>query len=402
MSSILTNLINKTKDITNKVTTSTTSSLITTDYLLYILLFGSVLYIVIMLLVKPYFLFSQTNIIILIILTVLIIVIKYFNYFTTDVFGQIYAIYSSIIAVIIIIISIYLFTSTGTTIGNYMSMYIVNILFVFGLLIGLALVYSIGIEYINKVEGWPGFILNIILFIPCLINELIDFVLQDYASTANVVFILFILEILVIISYLYLPKMVNNLMKHNGIQILSEIRYLNRPMVIGNNSIYPKIIDKQVSYNNFALSLWLNTGNILVQQNKYIPIFTYGSSPNIMGHPSLNYGYNNQLNIVFSNHDNANTTYMVTISPQKWNNLVFNYNNNGVDLFINGKLFYSTSLINMLPIYDIIADKFYIGTNNMIDNSAICNIVYYKQPLTLLQITQNYNLLHTKNPPLNY
>jgi hypothetical protein len=40
-----------------------------------------------------------------------------------------------------------------------------------------------------------------------------------------------------------------------------------------------------------------------------------------------------------------------------------------------------------------------IGEDNGLDG-AICNVKYYKNPLTKYEITNSYNLLMYKNPPI--
>ena len=88
------------------------------------------------------------------------------------------------------------------------------------------------------------------------------------------------------------------------------------------------------------------------------------------------------------------------IESQKWNNIVFNYNHNRIDLFINGDLV-KTHIFEASnePKRDYDKDLFKIGGDNI--DGAICNIKYYKKPLTKYQITSFYNLLNGKNPPIN-
>jgi hypothetical protein len=58
-------------------------------------------------------------------------------------------------------------------------------------------------------------------------------------------------------------------------------------------------------------------------------------------------------------------------------------------------------LTNRLPIKDT-NDSITIGSNNSHSiPGAICNINYYKTPLTSAQISRIYNLLFKFNPPVN-
>ena len=92
--------------------------------------------------------------------------------------------------------------------------------------------------------------------------------------------------------------------------------------------------------------------------------------------------------------------YDFSINDQKWNYIVVTYNNTSVDLFINGILVVSKNLGNNIPLY-YPTDSITIGDEKMI-NGAICNVCYYKTPLSEYQIVNTYNVLKNKNPPINY
>jgi hypothetical protein len=111
--------------------------------------------------------------------------------------------------------------------------------------------------------------------------------------------------------------------------------------------------------------------------------------------------------------------HKIEIPFQKWNHIVFNYREGGVDLFLNGKLLKSYSYsTNELPNYSE-NDKIEVGDEltiykekrigdeiteipHTVDGlyGAICNVAYYKRPLLKSEIVRNYNLLFYKNPPI--
>ena len=93
-----------------------------------------------------------------------------------------------------------------------------------------------------------------------------------------------------------------------------------------------------------------------------------------------------------------------------------------VDIFINGNLQRSFTYDRIYPLYSS-ADTLFIGdtpfmtttikvapdgvegTNGRNSNrdglyGAICNVVYYRQPLTKIALTYNYNLYTIHNPPI--
>ena len=95
------------------------------------------------------------------------------------------------------------------------------------------------------------------------------------------------------------------------------------------------------------------------------------------------------------------------IESQKWNNIVFNYYKNNVDVYINGKMEYSIDYpTNSVKFNNqdkieagVEVDEF--GNNKHYLNGAICNVVYFTKALTRSQIATQYNLLFMQNPPVN-
>jgi hypothetical protein len=131
-------------------------------------------------------------------------------------------------------------------------------------------------------------------------------------------------------------------------------------------------------------------------------IFSYGA-----GKPRINYTNDindakqrDKYNFYFT--DSTRTpNYQITLPSQKWNNIVFNYSSDKVDLFINGNLettFYFDET-NKRPHYSDM-DNVTVGQNNKGLYGAICNVVYYKTNLLNNQIVNDYNVLMLKNPPV--
>ena len=99
-----------------------------------------------------------------------------------------------------------------------------------------------------------------------------------------------------------------------------------------------------------------------------------------------------------------NAAYDITMPTQKWNNIVLNYNTNAtIDVFANGHLvrtFTDADKIERNTELNRLPTDVRIGSNNGL-YGAICNINYYKTPLSKSQITTQYNLLAERNPPIN-
>ena len=81
---------------------------------------------------------------------------------------------------------------------------------------------------------------------------------------------------------------------------------------------------------------------------------------------------------------------------QKWNNIIINYNGGILDIFINGELVKSD--IGVVPYYTL--DSLIIGKNGGL-NGGICNLVYFKKPLTALNIYFLYNMIKNKELPVS-
>jgi len=89
--------------------------------------------------------------------------------------------------------------------------------------------------------------------------------------------------------------------------------------------------------------------------------------------------------------------YEFKMPGQRWNQLVFNYTSNYVDLFVNGHLERTFYLKNKQPNYSTDNIVKIGATDGII--GAISNIVYHKSPMTKSAIAANYNLMKNKTPP---
>jgi hypothetical protein len=166
------------------------------------------------------------------------------------------------------------------------------------------------------------------------------------------------------------------------------------------------VIPSPVINQKFGLSMWVYINPLSATKigySKETNIFNYGYiSSDGNHHPQIVHLIGNKGNNIRFYVTN-NETYDSKIPYQKWNNIVLNYNNNSVDIFINGVLEYTHMFSNDRPTI-LPQDIMVVGTDNgNINNDAIygsiCNVVYYKQPMTNIDIINNYNLFMYKNPP---
>jgi len=165
-----------------------------------------------------------------------------------------------------------------------------------------------------------------------------------------------------------------------------------------------KIEPSMLVFNtNFSISMWVYLN---IQTNSSAPmneinVFDYGG-----GKPKISY-INNPLDVKnrdmynFYFTDSTSTpNYQASMPSQKWNNIVFNYSSQKVDLFVNGNLattFYFDSA-NLMPNYSE-SDQIIVGEEKGL-SGAICNIVYTKTNMLNNQIVNDYNILMLKSPPV--
>ena len=289
--------------------------------------------------------------------------------------------------------------------------------FLIGLIPAVLLFRSVK-RHLTNMDGITGFVINFILYIPCLFDNLLEYLKGQFARTSNITYVLLGLEALLITAYVLLPPLVSNIaVGTDAYPVMNEARFIgdNDNVQLDyniNEDVYPRskedLLPNAVSSfekgkNDFSLSMWLylNSQNEIVPESK---IFSYEDivdedidDKNV--HPAIYYidQENGKNKIGFKLSNTNDLSFDIYIESQKWNNIVFNYNGNVVDIFINGNLVKTHIIDNGVQITD--SDIFKFG-NKEIDG-AMCNIKYYKKPLTKYQITSIYNLLKGQNPPIN-
>jgi hypothetical protein len=319
-----------------------------------------------------------------------------------------------IIGLLVVIGGLFYLYSTMSTYTSYMVSAVINIILFLTIIIGLAILFKIFKNNIYKSDNsWYGFILAIIFYIPCLVSDFIEYILQQYKITPNIVFVLFIIEIILIICYIYVPMLINKVLVPKALVlqdtpifldageiVLSKSNDVLNPIDPNDLSALANIAENPGSeFNkNYCLSMWIymnpqNTSNAAYANET--TIFKYGSN-----NPKITYQYDsskhlNNYTVYFSTGDNSK--YTINAPSQKWNQFVINYNNNVADLFINGSLERSFPLDTLKSNYNH-TDQITVGAANGLDG-AICNVTYSKTPLSQRQIANSYNLFANKNPP---
>lgn len=294
--------------------------------------------------------------------------------------------------------------------------YVVTILFILFGTIALAILFLLVGNYMSSLKGVPGILSNLLFYIPCLIIQLIEWCKDQVNNTTPTMGILLIIEIIIILTYVYLPKIMKKATEVSGIEIINNPTKLDEQieLVGGDRFKIPKDKDELTGFNtvdkpryNYSISMWVfvntnvNNGNAI---DNDLNIFSYDSKPNLKfrineDNPD---GEVSHFIIEVTNEDKTDkiTTLKINLPLQKWHYFVFNYNDNAVDVFVNGELHKTyTFSENNRPTYDIVTDNLLIGDDKGL-SGAICNTKYHIKPLTNSEIVNTYNLLMNNNPPI--
>jgi hypothetical protein len=299
---------------------------------------------------------------------------------------------------------IYVFDSTTSSVHEQAFRYTTYIIGSLGVLVGLAMISNSVLRHFSNATGITGFIINFIFFLPCLIGDFTEFIKNEFKLTPPVVYILFAIEMLLLLLFVaisHIPKLAINL---GGTPIVNEAIFLDSEYTFKNvNQDLTKTKDllaKKTTNPIYAISLWTFVNQRTHSTNQDVNIFSYGS--NGSWKPKIEF-----VNAKDEYKDKFRDTYRVTFGPgeshiielssQIWHNFVFNYNGDYVDLFIDGVLERSTK---SRPEYNTTTDQFITGEANGL-YGAICNVAYYNKPLSIYEITSAYNLLNGRNPPIN-
>ncbi len=295
---------------------------------------------------------------------------------------------------------------------NRLFNYAMSIILALSVLVGLAMVFNIFSNYIRSLRGFQGFFVYFLFYIPCLISQFVEYIINEFKITTNAVLVLFMIELILLLIYFYLPYLLEQISIQGGTPVLERFVFLNNVnsysmediVTFENKKTSIAEFGEKTINRNYALSMWIYLNNYstsMAAYNKESLIFDYGN-----GKPKITY-YNDEnepnkmdvYRIYFSDKMETSNYYELEIPNQKWNNFVFNYNSKYVDLFINGKLKRTFYFKQDIPEYNL-SDVVTTGSENGL-SGAIANIRYYAKKMTQREISSMYNLLSNKNPPTN-
>ena len=275
------------------------------------------------------------------------------------------------------------------------------LMFFFLLISTISLIYTVFKKQIDKLLNITlvSFLLELILFLPCLLLRFIDYVKYQCKITTKPIWLLLGIETILIMLWFLVPKMLGILYTHtDSAYLLKDPIYLNHMQTLGTFEQLYVGDNKTPSYNyHYSLSAWFYINPqppaTSAAYTKYTNILNYG------GKPSLQYnGQLNSLRVVAATGDGNEEVVIFETTDviyQKWNHIVINYEGGTMDVFLNGELVGSLPNVVSYMSYDNID----VGTEDGIQG-GICNVVYYRDNLPKSKIAGVYRLLRNKKVPL--
>lgn len=325
-------------------------------------------------------------------------------------------------------------TYTSYNVGNYFkgidTFFTISIV-----LVALAIVFILFRNTLNQWgegNGLLALFINIMFYIPCILIDGVNYMRNEIKMTSTPIFILFIIEILLIIAYLMVPYFKSRIMNKDAVILLPGGLYLKHQSSLGNNDMYKingmststfKNDNKDASSyrKNYAFSFWIYVNTQQHKPNRIeplneTPIFDFGNKPRLSyvsnADRTLTENGDSVLNDTFAvqftntTDQTINNKMLFSVGKQKWHYIVFNYYADKAELFIDGNLERSYEFHEHIPTIDP-GDVVKVGYDGKSEtglsgsglSGAIYNIKYHKDNLAPKNIARNYELLKFSNPP---
>jgi hypothetical protein len=217
----------------------------------------------------------------------------------------------------------------------------------------------------------------------------------------NYLWLFFLVLILYFIYYVAYPYFTYQNETQDGLLLV------NKPISINNKTTlasYQTLHGTEKFDYQYGISFWLyldsENPSVNLASNKYTSVIHYGDKFHLVYNVKLN-----TMRLITKNNGNSknvldedgNTILFEkpNILLQKWNNIIINYNSGALDIFYNGLL--EKSKLQIVPFMEY--DSLVVGSEKGIFG-RICNVNYFKTPLTSSQIYNLYNSLKKKTPPI--
>ena len=316
------------------------------------------------------------------------------------------------IHLIIFILAIYAFYQTKSPESVWFMKYVIYGCTILFFIVSLAIAYKILIRYIYNSRSWGYVVIQLIFYIPCLLLDLIEYLKNELKIAPNTTYILFALEIAIVVLYLIISRLSKYTPKPSTSTLLNDPVFLNKVIQVADSttlSIVPPpetALATDFTYRaNYSISFWA----FINQSTDAITLLLLGDpldksprsgKPRVV-YESGKYAFYLTNTTTENKENNRQPQFSIKLPIQKWNHFAITYDENFVNVFVNGNLEKIHHFTKMdYPTYktqDIIAVGSDIPNKNV---GAICNVRYHTSPITQYDVITEYNLLMHKNPPL--
>lgn len=302
------------------------------------------------------------------------------------------------------------YSNTGSGFVNF----IINAFFIV-IILGIMFRLFTSSDFYNKSPA-SRLIINSIFYIPCLFYPIIEGIYnlffklftgvrgQDEITKNN--FMLLIIVILLYLSYfVFYPYLIYNQQTQDGLLLVNNPISIREKTTLAS---YQTLQGTEKLDYQYGLSFWLyldsENPSLNLASNKYTSVINYGDKFHLEYNVRLNTMRLVVLKNGISSTDKANKSYdelydvifeKPNILLQKWNNIIINYVGGTLDIFYNGSLIKSN--IQIVPYMEY--DTLDVGSDKGIFG-RICNVNYFKVPLTTSQIYNLYNSVKDNTPPI--
>ena len=246
---------------------------------------------------------------------------------------------------------------------------------------------------------------HLLMYIPCFLSDVIDFLRKSKDNDNLVSLVLLILA--VILSLLYYRS-----------SIMDKVVSLQGGTLLVANPVYTDELHTLATYEElngtdgfdyqYGLSFWIYLNTLSPStnpsSNQFVSLLNYGNKPNILYRSSTNtlmvtmdqkhLTKHNKL-IDFDESGNRIIYKQEKVMLQKWNNIVINYYGGTLDVFFNNELV--KSAIEVVPYMKL--DALTIGSPEG-TIAGICNVQYFNKPIGTTNMYIMYNSVKDYNPPV--
>ena len=246
----------------------------------------------------------------------------------------------------------------------------------------------------NSTPSWFSLTKKLIFYIPCAIISLFETLQKEYKNSPKIAWQLLGLEALLIGSRFAVPYIYEKVVNSSGTTLLMKPSYINKETFLANFEDLNGV-DK-LNYN-YAVSCWLYLDSFPPNTNssytKDTVILDVGNKPSILFHADKN-----ELSVrVKQNAKGKQEVYRKKdiLKYQKWNQLIVNYNEGTLDIFLNSQMIFTKNGVIPYSQHDIVS----YGSNGGL-NGGICHIKYFNKALSRSDIEWSYNTMKYKTPPI--